>query len=154
MGRAAKILQSEAETAAFAAALAPNLRAGDVIALEGDLGAGKTAFARALIRALLGNPEENVPSPTFALVQNYDGPDFPITHFDLYRLEDERELDELGFFEVLDDGITLIEWPVRAGRSLPQNRLTLRFTHADENGESETRKLEIEAGPSFEGRVP
>lgn len=154
MGTHAEILHSEADTAAFAARLAPVLRAGDVIALEGDLGAGKTAFARALIRALIGNPEEAVPSPTFALVQNYDGPDFPITHFDLYRLEDERELDELGFFEALDDGLTLIEWPSRAGRSLPQDRLTLRFTHADADGDSETRKLEIIAGPSFEGRLP
>ncbi|MGB0921883.1 MAG: tRNA (adenosine(37)-N6)-threonylcarbamoyltransferase complex ATPase subunit type 1 TsaE [Alphaproteobacteria bacterium] len=127
-------LEDEAATMALAQRMAPCLRVGHVVALEGDLGAGKTAFCRALIRDLLGNSEEPVPSPTFALVQTYEGPDFPITHFDLYRLKDERELDELGFFEALDEGVTLIEWPDRAGRSLPHDCIRLSLTHGEDEG--------------------
>ncbi len=127
-------LADEAETEALAQRLAAKLQAGDVLALQGDLGAGKTAFCRALIRAVLGAPDEAVPSPTFALVQAYEGPDFPITHFDLYRLKDERELDELGFFEALEDGVTLIEWPDRAGRALPADCLRLTLEHGDDEG--------------------
>lgn len=111
------------ETAQLAARLAPHLKAGDVIALEGDLGAGKTTFCRALISALLGEDTE-VPSPTYTLVQTYDGPDFPIFHFDLYRLNDPAELDELGWDETFG-GLALIEWPEKAGARLPAWRLEI-----------------------------
>ncbi|MEO0818069.1 MAG: tRNA (adenosine(37)-N6)-threonylcarbamoyltransferase complex ATPase subunit type 1 TsaE [Pseudomonadota bacterium] len=103
--------------------LAPYLKAGHVIALKGDLGAGKTTFSRALVSVLLGAPTE-VPSPTFTLVQTYEGPNFPIYHFDLYRLEDPAELDELGWDDTLD-GLSLIEWPGKAGARLPIWRMTI-----------------------------
>ena len=110
-------------TAALAQTLAPHLRAGDVIALRGGLGAGKTTFARALISALR-DEETEVPSPTYTLVQTYDGSDFPIFHFDLYRLDDPNDVVELGWDETVD-GVSLIEWPDRAGPHLPAWRLDL-----------------------------
>ncbi|MEL6567293.1 MAG: tRNA (adenosine(37)-N6)-threonylcarbamoyltransferase complex ATPase subunit type 1 TsaE [Pseudomonadota bacterium] len=112
-----------AATQTLAERLAPHLKAGHVIALKGDLGAGKTTFSRALVSALLGAPTE-VPSPTFTLVQTYEGPNFPIYHFDLYRLEDPAELDELGWDDTLD-GLSLIEWPGKAGARLPVWRMTI-----------------------------
>ena len=112
-----------ATTQMLAERLAPYLKAGHVIALKGDLGAGKTTFSRALVSALLGAPTE-VPSPTFTLVQTYEGPNFPIYHFDLYRLEDPAELDELGWDDTLD-GLSLIEWPGKAGARLPIWRMTI-----------------------------
>ncbi|WP_417578735.1 tRNA (adenosine(37)-N6)-threonylcarbamoyltransferase complex ATPase subunit type 1 TsaE [Pelagibacterium sp.] len=96
-------------TDAIGAALATHLQPGDIVTLEGDLGAGKTALARAIIRALLGVPDLDVPSPTFAIVQPYPG----IIHADLYRLADESEIDELGLVEDETD-IVLVEWPERA----------------------------------------
>lgn len=110
-------------TTRLARSLAPGLKAGDVIALRGGLGAGKTTFARALIEALLGQATE-VPSPTYTLVQTYDGPDFPIFHLDLYRLEHPDEVFELGWDDT-QTGIALIEWPDRAGSHLPAWRLDL-----------------------------
>lgn len=112
-----------AATATLAEKLAPRLKRGDVIALHGGLGAGKTTFSRALISALLGQATE-VPSPTYTLVQTYDGPAFPIFHFDLYRLNSPDEVDELGW-EDTQDGLALIEWPDRAGARLPTWRLDL-----------------------------
>ena len=101
-------------TTAFARALAPELRAGDTLLLDGPVGAGKSHFARALIRARLDNPAEDVPSPTFTLVQTYDGAP-PLWHADLYRLTDPAEVDELGLLDALPDAIALIEWPDRMG---------------------------------------
>ena len=112
-----------AATARLAARLAPIARAGDVIALQGGLGAGKTTFARALISSLMRQATE-VPSPTYTLVQTYDGPDFPIFHFDLYRLDDPQDVFELGWDET-QIGLALIEWPDRAGGHLPAWRLDL-----------------------------
>ncbi|MEM1151337.1 MAG: tRNA (adenosine(37)-N6)-threonylcarbamoyltransferase complex ATPase subunit type 1 TsaE [Pseudomonadota bacterium] len=117
-------------TEALAARIAPHLRAGHVIALEGGLGVGKTTFARALVSTLLGGPTD-VPSPTYTLVQTYEGPNFPIYHFDLYRLEDPEELDELGWEDTLD-GLSLIEWPGKAGNRLPTWRMTLSMEIVDE----------------------
>jgi tRNA threonylcarbamoyladenosine biosynthesis protein TsaE len=117
-------LPNESATADFARALAPCLRPGDVVALSGDLGAGKTAFARALIRALT-DAGEDVPSPTFTLVQIYDAPAGALYHFDLYRIESAEELVEIGWDEALDDGIVLVEWPDRAGKLLPPRRLDI-----------------------------
>lgn len=113
-------------TQALGAALALRLRPGDAVCLYGPLGAGKTTLARGLIRALTG-PDEEVPSPTFTLVQLYDGPEFPVSHFDLYRLEQASEADELGLDEALEDGAVLIEWPQRLGGRLPPDRLDIEI---------------------------
>lgn len=116
-------LPSLSETVKLARTLAPVLKGGDVIALRGGLGAGKTTFARALITTLLGR-ETDVPSPTYTLVQTYAGPHFPIFHMDLYRLDHPDEVFELGWDET-HDGLALIEWPDRAGTHLPSWRLDL-----------------------------
>lgn len=129
-GRLTVALADLDATARLAAALAPLLRASDVVALEGDLGAGKTAFARALIRELTGG-EEEVPSPTFTLLQTYEAPDFDIWHFDLYRLEKPEDAFELGIEDAMAEGVTLIEWPDRLGRYLPRGRLVVRMDYAD-----------------------
>lgn len=119
-------LPDEAATAALGARLAGIARPGDVIALHGDLGAGKTTLARALIRQLAG-AETEAPSPTFTLVQTYETPGLAIWHFDLYRLENPGEARELGLEEAVD-GLTLIEWPERLGRDLPRTRLEVRLS--------------------------
>lgn len=119
-------LPDEAATIALAFRLAPCLAIRDVLALRGDLGAGKTAFARGLIRALVGSSEE-VPSPTFTLVQTYAAPLGPVFHFDLYRIVSPDELTEIGWDEALADGLVLVEWPERAGSLLPASRIDLEF---------------------------
>ncbi|WP_044561919.1 tRNA (adenosine(37)-N6)-threonylcarbamoyltransferase complex ATPase subunit type 1 TsaE [Azospirillum sp. B4] len=119
-------LADEAATARLAAQLGRHLAPGDVVALSGDLGAGKSAFARHLIRSM-GDAEEEVPSPTFTLVQTYDLPGFPLWHFDLYRLTEPDEVLELGWEEVRDGGVALVEWPARLGPLLPADRLDLNL---------------------------
>ena len=118
-------VENEKALGPLAARLAPLLKKGDAVMLQGDLGAGKTAFARALISALSGR-EEEVPSPTFTLVQTYDLSSFSLAHFDLYRLE-EKEIDilELGWDEARRDGVVLVEWPQRLGGLLPRDRLEI-----------------------------
>ncbi len=126
-------LPDEAATAALARDLAALAVAGDVIALTGELGTGKTAFARAFINALPA-PDgtapaaaEEVPSPTFTLLQTYQRAPAPVWHFDLYRLERPGDARELGFEEALGQAIALIEWPERLGPLLPAERLEVRF---------------------------
>jgi tRNA threonylcarbamoyladenosine biosynthesis protein TsaE len=119
-------LPDEAATDRFGAALARALRRGDALCLTGGLGAGKTTLARAVIRALT-TPDEEAPSPTFTLVQAYDGREFPLAHFDLYRLQSAAEADELGLEEALDDGAAIIEWPERLGVNLPPDRLDIEL---------------------------
>ncbi|MFD1914240.1 tRNA (adenosine(37)-N6)-threonylcarbamoyltransferase complex ATPase subunit type 1 TsaE [Halodurantibacterium flavum] len=115
-------------TDAVAHRVAPGLRAGDVLLLEGPVGAGKSHFARALIRARLGD-ETEVPSPTFTLVQTYPGtPD--IWHTDLYRLSHPDEALELGLAEAFETAICLVEWPERLGALTPEQAIRLRFEHA------------------------
>ena len=106
------------------------LQPGDTLGLEGDLGTGKSTFGRALIRALSLNPTLEVPSPTFTLAQVYETPRFDVAHFDLYRLTDPRELDELGLEAALKRGVAMIEWPSRGGDRVPSERLTLLFEEA------------------------
>ena len=114
MGIERIFLADDAATAALGQRLAASLQPGDTVLLEGDLGAGKTTLARALVRALAGDAELDVPSPSFSLVQPYETPGgVPILHADLYRIVDPRELDELGLFD-RPDAIVLIEWPERA----------------------------------------
>ncbi len=122
-------LADEKATLALGRRLAALLTVGDFVALTGDLGAGKTALARAIIRARYGagGEEEDVPSPTFTLIQTYETPDLLITHADLYRLDDPDDLRELGLGEALDEGAVLMEWPDRMGR-LPADRLDIVLT--------------------------
>jgi tRNA threonylcarbamoyladenosine biosynthesis protein TsaE len=114
-------LPDESATSALAARLAAVARPGDLIALRGELGTGKTSFARAFIRARGG--DEAVPSPTFTLVQIYDLPGGAIWHFDLYRLRAPQEAWELGIEDAFRDGISLIEWPERLAALLPARHL-------------------------------
>jgi len=132
MNRIIKIvhLADEKATMALGAWLAPLLRAGDVVLLKGDLGAGKTTWARGLVCALLGNVE--VPSPTYTLLQTYDAPNFDIWHFDLYRLKQEDEVWELGIEEALDNGVCLIEWPQRIDGLLNGSELTVALSIKDD----------------------
>lgn len=121
-------LPDETATAALAARLAACARPGDVIALRGELGVGKTSFARAFVRARGGAGE--VPSPTFTLVQVYELPGGAVWHFDLYRLRDPEEAWELGIEDAFGDGVSLIEWPERLGALLPARRLEIAFDFA------------------------
>ena len=141
------ILPDPAATEAFGASLAPVVRAGDVIALSGPLGAGKTSIARGLLRAL-GLAGE-APSPSFAIVQPYAPPEVrvPVLHVDLYRIEDPAEIDELGLDEA-DDAVLLVEWPERAAGRWP-DALVLTLTPAGAG-----RRLTADVPPAWEGRWP
>ena len=120
-------LPDEAATQALAEDVAVILSRGDVVALSGGLGAGKTTFARALLRAFFDDAALEVPSPTFTLVQAYSGGRLPVAHFDFYRLSSADEVDEIGFDEAVADGAALVEWPERALSRLPAGRLELSF---------------------------
>ena len=125
------LIPDEQATEELAERIAAASKTGDVIALYGDLGAGKTVFAKAFVRAL-NLPDQDVPSPTFTLVQTYDGTKrdgMPLTvfHFDLYRLNAPEEIYEIGFEEALSSGVSLIEWPQKAGGLLPKNRLEIHL---------------------------
>ena len=135
------LLSTEADTKAFGQRLAQWARKGDVFALSGTLGMGKSVLARAFIKELTGAKE--VPSPTFTLVQSYDAPQFEIYHFDLYRLKSAEEIFEIGVEEALYDGVSLIEWPEKMGSYLPRNVFHVRFS-AQKDG----RLLTIETSSS------
>ena len=141
-------LPDEEATARFAARIAALARPGDVIALRGELGAGKTRFARAFIRARGG--EEEVPSPTFTLAQVYELPDAAVWHFDCYRLRDPEEAWELGIEDAFRDGISLIEWPERLGHLLPAGRLEIALLPG---ASPRARRAEIDAGPDWTDRI-
>lgn len=118
------VLRNEEETTRFAARLAAVLEVGDVVALSGFLGAGKTTLARGIIRAIAGADIE-VPSPTFTLAQEYRELAPPIVHYDLYRLHDSGELAELGFGEADRDALVLVEWPERAEGLITKEALSI-----------------------------
>ena len=120
------ILQDEAATARRGAAVAQALRPGEAVCLSGPLGAGKSTLARALVRTLT-TPDEEAPSPTFTLVQFYEGPRLSIAHFDLYRLTSPDEAYEIGLDEALDEGAAVIEWPERLAGQLPPDRLDIEI---------------------------
>jgi tRNA threonylcarbamoyladenosine biosynthesis protein TsaE len=141
------IFRDEAATLAFGAALGRAARAGDVIALSGPLGVGKTALARGFIAAL-GHAGE-VPSPSFALVQPYDDLDPPVWHVDLYRIDDPAEMDELGL-DSQSDAVLLVEWPERAGAGAWPDALALSLDFAPQGD----RILTAKVPPSWEGRWP
>src|ERR1043165_1144329 len=121
------VLPNEQATRRLAADVASVLKAGDLVTLSGALGAGKTAFARALIRHLAGDEALDVPSPTFTLVQTYALPRFAVVHADLYRVTHAGELAELGVDEAAENAVVLLEWPDRAADVLPADRLDIAF---------------------------
>lgn len=125
------VLSSETATQALGGKIAAGLKPGDAILLAGDLGAGKTTLARAVLHAL--GVTERVPSPTFTLVQRYETAGIAIGHFDLYRVADEAEVDQLGLTEALSEGAALIEWPDHAGSRQPDNALRIELEVASEN---------------------
>src|ERR1700750_2508881 len=135
-------LANEAATAHLMADLALLIGPGDVITLSGDLGAGKTAAARALIRYLAADDALEVPSPTFTLGQGYELPPFPLVHADLYRVNDVSELEEIGLSPLPDGTVALIEWPERAPDALPSDRIDIAFSHRPALGSS-ARAAEI-----------
>jgi len=136
------VLANETATARFMADLALLIRPGDVITLSGDLGAGKTAAARAMIRYLASDDALEVPSPTFTLVQGYELAAFPLVHADLYRVNDPRELEEIGLSPLPDGAVALIEWPDRAPGVIPADRLDITLSHHPALG-STARAAEI-----------
>src|SRR5271169_700919 len=122
-------LSNEAATGHLMADLALLIGPGDVITLSGDLGAGKTAAARAMIRYLATDDTLEVPSPTFTLAQVYDLPAFPLLHADLYRVNAASELEEIGLSPLPEGIVALIEWPERATGALPRDRIDIAFSH-------------------------
>ena len=123
-------LPDAAATVALGCRIAQELEKGDCVAMEGDLGAGKTTLARAILEAL--GVRETVPSPTFTLVQSYETTRLPVHHYDFYRIENEREIEELGFEEALAQGACLVEWPERATRVFPSTTLRVRLEPVSE----------------------
>ena len=120
-------IADEAAMEAFAGRIADISGRGDLIALYGNLGMGKSVFARAFVRHRMGAQEE-VPSPTFTLVQTYEGAEIPISHFDFYRLQQPDEILELGFEDAMADGTVLVEWPDRLGAYMPHDRLDIEIS--------------------------
>lgn len=143
-------LEIAADVESFGARLAEVLRAGDVVLLNGDLGAGKTTLARGLLRGL--GLEGEAPSPTFAILQGYEPPHvtLPVGHVDLYRLEDPGELDELGLDDWLGDGALVIEWPERLGGRFSDIGLALQLAVAADG----VRLLTAHVPAAWEGRWP
>lgn len=147
----ALVCPDEAATEALGRALATRLKTGDVIALSGPLGAGKTALARAVIRAATGRADMAVPSPSFTLVQIYEGgPDgAPLWHVDLYRLAHPEELIELGLEDAFRDAITLVEWPAQAAGGLPAARLDIDITPTGDTA----REISLAGGRGWARRL-
>ena len=151
MSMIAPVLLRESELSALAAVLIPLLRAGDVLCLEGDLGAGKTALARAMIRAAT-DPDTEVPSPTFTLVQTYDDArPAPIWHFDLYRLKHADEVLEIGWEEARQSAISLVEWPAQLGPFRPAARLDIAL--AAVSGCDDMRQITLTPHDSWHDRL-
>jgi tRNA threonylcarbamoyladenosine biosynthesis protein TsaE len=143
-------LGDEAATARLGAGVAQALSAGEAVCLWGPLGAGKSTLARGLIRALT-SPDEEVPSPTFTLVQFYGGELLPLAHFDLYRLARAEEAYEIGLDEALEDGAAIIEWPERLEGRLPADRLDIELAVLGE-APAESRLARLTPHGSWEGR--
>lgn len=142
-------LVDEPGTARLGAAIADALRPGEAVCLSGPLGAGKSTLARALVRRLT-TPQEEVPSPTFTLVQFYEGPRLKVAHFDLYRLSNPDEAYEIGLDEALDEGAAVIEWPERLAGRLPPDRLAVEIALAENDDTG--RRVRITPHGAWEGR--
>jgi len=140
-------LQDPAATARLGLLLSAQLRAGDVVALEGMLGAGKSVLARAVISTLCPQ-EDDIPSPTFTLIQTYEPDNMPmIMHFDLYRLDTPEEALELGIEDAFIDAVSLVEWPQRLGGYLPRTALTIALS----DGDSDTsRRAKLHGGARWQ----
>jgi tRNA threonylcarbamoyladenosine biosynthesis protein TsaE len=141
-------LKDERATMAFGRKLARELRAGDVVTLSGALSAGKTTLVRGLLGAL--GHEGEVPSPSFAIVQPYEGIDPPVWHVDLYRIENASDLEELGLDDIRRDGVLIVEWPEHAGSDAWPEALALSL----EVGDNGSRALTAQVPASWEGRWP
>jgi tRNA threonylcarbamoyladenosine biosynthesis protein TsaE len=144
------ILANEEATDQLGRALAAKLRAGDVILLNGEMGAGKTALSRGIVRGL--GFEGDVPSPTFPILISYDAPDvsLPLAHVDLYRLDDVEDLEELGLDEMLVDGALIVEWPGLLPDRIKRDALNLTLEKLDES----ERSLTALVSPSWQDRWP
>jgi tRNA threonylcarbamoyl adenosine modification protein YjeE len=145
-------LPDEDATVRFAADIAAALEPGDLVTLSGDLGAGKTTFARALIRILAGDEAVEVPSPTFTFMQTYELPRFTLVHADLYRLSGSAELAELGFDDLPEGAVVLLEWPDRAAGFLPADRFDVAFTLTPARGR-DARNIRYAGFGSFATRA-
>jgi len=141
-------LKDEAASENLGARLAPLLRKRDVVALQGDLGAGKTTLARGLLRSLAGDPHMDVPSPTFTLVEVYEFPTIAVWHFDLYRLKQADDVWELGLEQALGEAVSLIEWPERLGSLLPADRLEIRL-----QAQGEGRRAQLTGSDAWAQRL-
>jgi tRNA threonylcarbamoyl adenosine modification protein YjeE len=135
------------ETKSLAKKIANLTKKGDIITLQGDLGAGKTAFARFFIN-ILSEVEQDVLSPTFNLVHPYEGKDFNIWHFDLYRLEFPEEIEQIGLYDAFDGGVSLIEWPEIIDDILPVDRLLIKISFNNDE-----RVAEVEGLGSWKDRI-
>ncbi|ACG76618.1 conserved hypothetical protein [Phenylobacterium zucineum HLK1] len=142
-------LDDEAATARLGAAIAAGLKPGEAVCLSGPLGAGKSTLARALVRALT-TPAEDVPSPTFTLVQFYEGPRLKVAHFDLYRLSNPDEAYEIGLDEALDEGAAVVEWPERLEGRLPPDRLDVEIALSEDDADG--RRVRLTPHGAWEGR--
>ncbi|ACK49638.1 protein of unknown function UPF0079 [Methylocella silvestris BL2] len=145
-------LADEDATSRLAAEIAELIRPGDLVTLSGELGAGKTTFARALIRLLTGDPDLEVPSPTFLLMQIYEGASAPIVHADFYRLEKPSDLIELGWDEAADGAFVIVEWPDRGGAYLGEDRLDISFA-LDADSATGARDATVTGHGAFAGRL-
>lgn len=145
-------IANEAETIALARDLAPLLKNGDIVTLAGDLGSGKTTFARALIRTLLDDPDLEAPSPTFTLMQTYENGRTRIVHADLYRIDKAAELADLGWDEETDDAIVLVEWAERARELFAGDRLEARLSFADAD-DRDARRITLSGYGAFAARL-
>lgn len=144
MSKITLVIEDENAMMRFGASLASILECGDVICLQGPLGAGKTTLARGLITQLCG--AKDAPSPTYTLVETYEASDLSLWHFDLYRLEEEKDVWELGLEESLDEGVSLIEWPERIASLIPENALHLEIV-LDQSKHS--RLLQLSGGTQW-----
>ena len=146
------MLPDPAATTAFGTALAGLLHAGDTVLLAGPIGAGKSHMARAVIRALLDDAagREEIPSPTYTLVQSYDTARGPLLHADLYRLTDPRDLDDIGLTDAFGQAICLVEWPEILGDEAPQDALVLTLSATPDDG----RQMTLQAAGNWGDRLP
>ena len=146
-----RILRSEDDTIEFAKELAPKLKKGDVLALYGELGAGKTFFTQQLCKFL--GVKENVSSPSYVLMNEYLG-NFIIRHLDLYRLDSAEEILELGLHDLYEDSITIIEWPEIAEGMLPENTIHIYFDFIDSNRKVTIKKVKYQMGKEIYRKSP
>lgn len=150
------VLANPTETQTFALRLALHTLLGDVFALSGELGTGKTTFARGFINGLFvshGLPAEEVLSPTFNLVQEYTLPNYTIYHIDLYRIEHPAELNELGLEDAFTEGVTLVEWPERLGNLLPSDHLHIEFRHGKKSDVADERYAYVSGYGAWQTRI-